>query len=82
MRMTLTLDDDLAARLLADSEHTGIPLSTLVNQHLRAALAPRVIVRSEPPCAITPSNLGGPASKQSYDDIGGLLENSEGADHR
>lgn len=41
MRTTLTLDDDIAARLQAEARKTGRPFKTVVNDYLRAGLAQR-----------------------------------------
>jgi hypothetical protein len=38
MRTTLTLDDDVAAKLTAESRRTGKPFKEVVNNYLRLAL--------------------------------------------
>ncbi|MBS0367421.1 MAG: DUF2191 domain-containing protein [Proteobacteria bacterium] len=82
MRTTLTLEDDVAARLQAEARRTGQPFKVIVNQHLRRSLAQRTRARGVAPFRVNPRNLGGPASGMSYDDIGTLLERAEGPEHR
>jgi hypothetical protein len=82
MRTTLTLDDDVAARLQAEARRTGKPFKTVVNEYLRAALARRRELKVLPPFRLTPQDLGGPVPGRSYDDIAALLEQIEGAGRR
>jgi hypothetical protein len=77
MRTTLTLDDDVAARLRAESRRTGKPFKTVVNDHLRMALAHRRALKALPPFRVLSKDMGGPAPGRSYDDIGALLEDIE-----
>jgi hypothetical protein len=79
MRTTLTLDDDVAARLQAEARRSGRPFRTVVNEHLRASLARQKTLRTSPPFLVKPRSLGGPAPGVSYDNIGSLLEEIEGA---
>ncbi len=81
MRTTLTLDDDVAARLQAESRRTGRPFKVVVNEYLRAAMAQRKAAQAAPPFRVQAVDLGGPAPGRSYDDIGVLLEETEGAGH-
>jgi hypothetical protein len=41
MRTTLTLDDDVAAKLKAEQSRAGLPLKEIVNETLRRGLASR-----------------------------------------
>ncbi len=82
MRTTLTLDDDVAARLQAESRRSRRPFKTVVNEYLRAAIAQRKVVRDAAPFRVRPVDLVGPVAGHSYDDIGALLEAVEGAAHR
>ena len=82
MRTTLTLDDDVAARLQAEARKSGRPFKVVVNEYLRAGLAQRQTARKASPFKVEPFDLGGPRSGRSYDDIGALLEEAEGAAHR
>jgi len=82
MRTTLTLDDDVAARLQAEARRSGRPFKTVVNEHLRAALAQRKVVKALPPFRVEPRNMGGPLPGLSYDNVDALLEELESARHR
>ena len=82
MRTTLTLDDDVAARLQAESRRTGRPFKVVVNELLRTAMAQRKAVPALAPFRVKPADMGGPVTGRSYDDIGALLDEAEGTDHR
>lgn len=82
MRTTLTLDEDVAARLQAESRRSGRPFKVVVNEYLRAGLAQRKAVRATESFRVKPVDLGGPVVGHSYDDIGALLEAAEGAAQR
>jgi hypothetical protein len=81
MRTTLTLDDDVAARLQAEARRTGRPFKTVVNERLRMALAQSAVVQKRKPFKVKPRAMGGPAAGFSYDNVGTLLEEIEGARH-
>jgi len=81
MRTTLTLDDDVAERLRAEARRTGRPFKAVVNERLRIALAQSAAVQTRKPFRIKPRALGGPIGA-SYDNVGALLEELEGALHR
>ena len=81
MRTTLTLDDDVAARLQAEARRTGRPFKSIVNERLRMALAQGDAVQKRKPFKIEPRAMGGPAAGLSYDNVGSLLEEIEGARH-
>jgi hypothetical protein len=82
MRTTLTLDEDIAERLQAESQRTGRSFKEVVNEHLRTSLARAPALKSMGQFRVTPADLGGPATAGSYDDVAALLEESEGAEHR
>ena len=82
MRTTLTLDDDVAARLQAEARRSGRPFKTVVNEHLRTALAQRKAVKALPPFRVEPRAMGGPMPGLSYDNVGALLDEVEGARQR
>ena len=46
MRTTLTLDDDVAAKLKTESRRAGRPFKEIVNETLRAGLASRRVASS------------------------------------
>lgn len=81
MRTTLTLDDDLAARLQAEARRTGRSFKTVVNERLRMALARGPTVQKRKPFKVEPRSMGGPPAGFSYDNLGALLEEIEGARH-
>ena len=80
MRTTLTLDDDIATRLQAESRRTGQPFKIVVNEYLRSAMARRKAMRVLTPFRVKAVDMGGPQPVQSYDDIGVLLDEVEGVD--
>lgn len=78
MRTTLTLDDDVAARLEQLREQRRLPFRTLVNDALRRGLAavdaPKG-PRTAPPTS--PVSLGG-ALLPDVDDVAAVLAAAEG----
>jgi len=82
MRTTLTLDEDVAARLRAESRRTGRPFKAVVNEYLRAGLAQRRAAKTATAFRIRPVHMGAPLPGRSYDDISALLEEIEGPEHR
>jgi len=82
MRTTLTLDDDVATRLQAEARRSGLSFKTVVNEHLRAALAQRRASKAPPPFCVEPRYLGGPLPGLSYDNVGALLDAADGARER
>jgi hypothetical protein len=81
MRTTLTLDDDVAARLQAEARRTGRPFKTVVNERLRMALARTATIQKRKPFKVEPRAMGGPPAGISYDNVEKLLEDIEGARH-
>jgi hypothetical protein len=81
MRTTLTLDDDVAAKLKAESRRAGKPFKEIVNDTLRSGLATR---RAGPrqPFKITARDMGGLRPGLSLNDVSGLVEQVEGPLHR
>jgi hypothetical protein len=82
MRTTLTLDDDVAARLQAEARKSGRPFKVVVNEYLRAGLAQRRALKATAPFRVEPIRLGAPIPGRDYDRIGALLEDIEGPEHR
>lgn len=81
MRTTLTLDDDVHAKLLAEMRRSGRSFKATVNHFLRLGLnAPRKL-RPARPFRVRARPLGLPPGL-SYDDVAGLLEHLEGPLHR
>lgn len=74
MRTTITLDDDVAAKLKAESRRAGRPFRDVVNETLRRGLAARRGAAPPQPFKIAARDLGGLKPGLSLDDIGELLE--------
>jgi hypothetical protein len=82
VRTTLTLEDDVAARLRAEARRTGRPFKTLVNEALRAGLQQKRLSRTKQQFTIESHDFGGLHPGVSLDNIGELLERIEGPDYR
>lgn len=81
MRTTLTLDEDVADRLRAEARRTGRPFKAVVNERLRMALTQDAAVKKLKPFTIEPRSMGA-LPGISFDNIGALLEELEGPQHR
>ena len=79
MRTTLTLDDDVAAKLKAAVRRSGKPFRDVVNETLRRGLTVPRAARA--PFRIQPRSLGVRPGIQ-IDNVGDLLEQIEGSRHR
>jgi ActR/RegA family two-component response regulator len=79
-RTTLTLDDDVAARLRAKARSTARPFKSVVNETLRAGLDTQA---AESPAlfVVVPHDLGTRPGIE-LDSIEDLLDQIEGADRR
>jgi hypothetical protein len=80
VRTTLTLDDDVAAKLKAAVRRSGKPFRDVVNETLRRGLAVPRAART--PFRIQPRSLGGVRPGIQVDNVGDLLEQIEGSRHR
>lgn len=80
VRTTLTLDDDVAARLAAEAKRTGRPLRTVVNEALRGGLEVAA-TRKLPPYRVKARDLGLRPGLE-IDDIWGLIERVEGPEFK
>ena len=80
MRTTLTLDDDIAAKLREEMQRTGRPLKQVVNETLREALT-RSPQKKLSPFRVKTRKLGHYPGLD-YDNIGVLLEQVEGPFHK
>ena len=82
MRTTVTLDEDIAAKLRAEARRTGKPFKTILNECLRAALsAGRGQARSTS-FRIHPRDLGALRPGLSLDNVAELLDLAEGPESR
>ena len=82
MRTTLTLDDDVAAKLKAESRRAGRPLSEIVNETLRRGLASRRVTAQRQALKITARDLGDLKPGLSLDNVAGFIEQVEGSAFR
>ena len=82
MRTTLTLEDDVAARLRAEARRTGRPFKTVVNEALRAGLLQKRLSRPKQQFTVESHKFGGLHPGVSLDNIGELLERIERPDYR
>lgn len=81
MRTTLTLDEDVAAKLKAEARRAGRPFRDVVNEALRRGLATRPAVAARKPFRVRARDLGLKPGL-SLDNIAELLEETEGPAHR
>jgi hypothetical protein len=81
VRTTLTLDDDVAAKLKAESRRAGRPFRDIVNETLRRGLAIQRAAQRQP-FTITARDLGSLRPGISLDNVAELLEQVEGPLHR
>jgi hypothetical protein len=82
IRTTLTLDDDVAANLKAESHRTGRPFHEIVNETLRRGLESRRVAARRRNFKATVRDLGNLKPGLSLDNITELIEQVEGALHR
>jgi hypothetical protein len=82
MRTTLTLDDDVAAKLKAESRRAGRPFRDVVNETLRRGLASRRAIVAREAFAIRPRDLGNLKPGLSLDNVAELIDQVEGSLHR
>jgi hypothetical protein len=81
MRTTLTLDDDVAAKLKAEIRHSGRSFKELVNEFLRLGLNARKQRKPRKPFIVKTRRLH-PRPGLNFDNIGELLEQLEGPLHK
>ncbi len=82
MRTTLTLDEDVAAKLAADAHRTRKTFKATVNDVLRRGLAVRCPGPLRPPFKVVARDLGRLRPGLTLDNIAELLERVEGPAHR
>jgi hypothetical protein len=82
MRTTLTLDEDVAARVKAECRSSGRSFKETVNEVLRRGLAARPRPRGREPFKVEARDLGGLAAGLSLDSVARLLDQVEGPVHR
>lgn len=82
MRTTLTLDDDIAAKLKSEARRAGRPFRDVVNETLRRGLTSRRGETSRRAFQINARDLGDVRPGISLDNISELLEQIEGSLHK
>ncbi len=82
MRTTLTLEDDVAAKLKAESKRTGRSLKEIVNEYLRLGFLAKKSDRRPTPFRVQARDLGELRPGLSLDNIGEFLEQTEGSTNR
>ena len=83
MRTTLTLDDEVAAKLQAESRRLDRSFKEVVNETLRRGLATRPkAALQRAPFKIEARDVGTVRPGLSLDNIGELIEQVEGPLHR
>ena len=81
MRTTLTLDEDIAVKLKAESRKTGRPFRDTVNSCLRAGLSVRKQSAAARPFRVKARDMG-LRPGINIDKVGALLDELEGPEHR
>lgn len=81
MRTTLTLDEDISAKLKAEARRSGRPFKQVVNDLLRRALNTRAGGNPRRRFRVQAHPMGLRAGL-SYDHVSELLEQLEGPSHR
>ena len=82
MRTTLTLDDDVAAKLKAESRRAGRSFREIVNETLRRGLVSGRASARPHAFRIAARDLGDLRPGLCLDDVAGLIEQVEGPLHR
>ena len=82
MRTTLTLDDDVAAKLKAEAARAGRPFREVVNETLRRGIATRKTIARRKPFKVAARDLGEARWGGGFDNVAVLIEQLEGPYHR
>ena len=82
MRTTLTLDDDIAAKLKAEARRFGRSFRDIVNDTLRRGLASRRAAPTLKPFKVVARDLGNLLPGLTLDRVADLLEQVEGPLYR
>ena len=82
MRATLTLDDDVAAKLKTEAQRAGRPFREIVNETLRRGLENRRATAQQRAFKVRARDLGNLKPGLSLDNISELIEHVEGSLHR
>jgi hypothetical protein len=82
MRTTLTLDEDVAAKLKTEAQRAGRPFREIVNEMLRRGLENRRATALRQAFKVRARDLGNLTPGLSLDNIAQLIEHVEGSLHR
>ncbi len=82
MRTTITLDDDVAAKLTSLARRTGRAFRAVVNDTLRRGLARPAASPPREPFKVEARDMGRLRPGLSLDNIADLIEQAEGPLHR
>jgi Ribbon-helix-helix protein, copG family len=82
VRTTLTLDDDVAAKLRSQARRSGRPFREVVNEALRRGLVASSPRLDRSPYVVKARDLGALRPGLTLDNVGELLEQVEGPGHR
>lgn len=82
MRTTLTVDEDVAAKLKAEVRRSGRSFKETVNEVLRRGLLTGPGARPREPFKVVARDLGRLRPGLSLDNVADLLEQAEGPRHR
>ena len=82
MRTTLTLDEDVAAKLKTEMRRSGKSFRDIVNDTLRHGLVKKRVATRRRPFRVEERDLGNLRPGLSLDNVGELLEQIEGSLHR
>jgi len=80
MRTTITLDDDVAAKIQAKVRKSGRPFKEVVNDALRAGLAVDGRTKGLPPFKILPEELTRLKRGPNYDKVEEVFDQLDGPD--
>ena len=82
MRTTLTLDDDIAAKLSAASRTSGKPFKEVVNSLLRRALFENKAAKKADAFVVQPQKMGALKPGFTLDKISAVLDEADGPQRR
>jgi hypothetical protein len=82
VRTTLTLDDDVAAKLRAEARRSGQSFRDVVNETIRRGLVSKRALRPAGRFTVVARDLGALRAGLDLDNIAELLERIEGPAHR
>jgi hypothetical protein len=82
VRTTITLDDDVAAKLKAEMRRSGKSFRDTLNDLVRRGLLARRTAQARAPFKVRTRDLGNLRPGLCLDNIADLLDQLEGPDHR